>query len=99
MINAIIMGIMKLIMGLVSVLLSPIDSLISQFLPSLDSAINAIGAMFSYVSNFMGFVVSATGLSSETLSLIVLYYTFKLTVPLMVSTVKSAIKWYNALKL
>jgi len=99
MINALIKGIMSLIMSLVSVLLAPIDSLITQFLPDLSTAISAIGAMFNYVGNFIGFVVSATGLSSETLSLIVLFYTFKLTVPLLISTVKTAIKWYNALKL
>lgn len=99
MINSIIKGIMSLIMSLVSALLSPIDLLIEQFLPDLSVGISAIGAMLNYVSNFMGFIISATGLSSATLSLIVSYYTFKLTVPLLVHTVKTAIKWYNALKL
>ncbi len=98
MINAILQGIMSLIMGLVSVLLSPIDLLIKQFLPDLSGAFSAIANMFNYVGSFMGFCVSATGLSSSTLSLIVLYYTFKLTVPLLISTIKTAIKWYNALK-
>lgn len=98
MINALLKGIMSLIMGLVGVLLSPIDLLIEQFLPDLSGAINAIGAMFAYVGNFIGFCVSLTGLSTATLSLIVLYYTFKLTVPVIVWTTKTAIKWYNALK-
>lgn len=98
MINALLKGIMSLIMGLVSTLLSPIDLLISQFLPDLSNAINAIGAMFDFASNFLGFCVSLTGLSSSTLSLIVIYFTFKLTVPLLVSSTKTAIKWYNALK-
>lgn len=98
MINALLQGIMSLIMGLVTVLLSPIDLLIQQFLPDLSGAINAIGSMFTLVGNMLGFCVSLTGLSSSTLSLIVLYYTFKLTVPLLISTIKTAIKWYNALK-
>lgn len=98
MINALLKGMMSLIMNLVGVLLKPIDLLISQFLPDLSGAINAIGALFNYVGGTLGFCVSLTGLSSATLSLIVLYFTFKLTVPLLVSTIKTAIKWYNALK-
>lgn len=98
MINALLKGIMSLIMSLVGVLLSPIDLLIEQFLPSLDTAINAIGQLFQLILNSLGFCISLTGLSSETLSLIVLFYTFKLTVPLLISTIKLAIKWYDKLK-
>lgn len=99
MINAIITGLMNIIMSLVDVLLSPIDLLISQFLPDLANAISAVGAMFNLVGQYIGFAVSLTGLSSATLSLIVAYFTFKLTVPVLVYTIKLAIKWYNALKL
>lgn len=98
MINTILTGIFKLIISLVSVVLAPIDLIITNFLPSLDSALNAVNSMFGIAGSAMGFCVSLTGLSSDTLSLIVLYYTFKLTVPVLVSAVKQAIKWYNALK-
>lgn len=98
MINALLTGIFNLIIGLVSVVLAPIDLLIEQFLPDLGSAFGAVNAMFGIVNNVMGFCVSVTGLSSEALSLIVLYWTFKLTAPLAVSAVKQAIKWYQALK-
>lgn len=98
MINALLKGIMSLIMGLVKVVLSPIDLLIENSLPSLASGISAIGNMLAYASDMLGFVVSLTGLSSATLSLIVTYYTFKLTIPIGVSAVKTCIKWYNALK-
>ncbi|MCI8467335.1 MAG: hypothetical protein HFI08_04025 [Bacilli bacterium] len=98
MINAILKGIMSMIVGLVSVILAPIDAIITTALPGLDSAFTAIGNMFKIASNYIGFAVSMTGLSNETLSLIVLFYTFKLTVPLMISSVKSAIKWYDKIK-
>lgn len=98
MINAILKGIMSLIMGLVSTLLTPIDALITQFLPSLGNAISAIGSMLNYATSLLGYVVDCTCLSSEALSLIVVYFTFKLTVPVLVSGIKQAIKWYNALK-
>lgn len=99
MIKAIVSGIMTLIIALVNVILTPIDLLISQFLPSLDSALSAIANFLNLAGRSLGWGISLTGLSSETLSLIVLYFTFKLTVPLLVSTIKLAIKWYNSLKL
>ncbi len=99
MINALIMGVFNVIIKLVDVILAPIDLLISQFLPSLSSGISAIGSMFAYAGNMLGFLVSLTGLSQEALSLIVAYFTFKLTVPLMISGIKTAVRWYNALKI
>lgn len=98
MINIILKGIIGLIMGLVNVLLAPIDALIVQFLPDLSSAIGSVGKMFMYVFDFMGFIIDCTGLSSDAISLVVLFFTFKLTVPLAVSTIKTGVKWYQALK-
>ena len=98
MIGKILTGIMKLIISLVSVLLQPIDLLIASTLPGLGNAFSGISAMFNSLSNVMGWVIDTTLLSSETISLIVLYYTFALTVPLAISTIKLAIRWYNALK-
>lgn len=99
MINALITGIFNVIISLVNVVMAPIDLLVKQFLPDLSTALGAIGGMFNLVGNVLGFVVSLTGLSSTALSLIVMYYTFKLTVPILVATIKQAIRWYNALKL
>ena len=43
MINALLQGIMNLIMGLVNILLLPIDALIETALPNLSDALNSIG--------------------------------------------------------
>lgn len=98
MIQAILTGIFKLITNLVSLLLSPIDNLISSALPSLSSGINAVGQFLTYATSSIGWVLSVFGLPSECLSLIVLYFVFKLTVPLTVATIKLAIRWYDKLK-
>lgn len=98
MINAILKGIFKLVTSLVGVLLTPIDNLISTSLPDLQTGLNAIGEFLSLATSSVGWVLSVFGLSSECLSLIVLYFTFKLTVPLTISTIKSAIRWYDKLK-
>ena len=98
MINAILQGIMSLIIGLVSILLAPIDLAISAALPDLSSAISAVGSYFSLALQNIGFAISVTGLSSTAISIIVLYYTFKLTLPLTFYLVKLAIKWYDKIK-
>lgn len=99
MIKAIVKGVIKLMISLVSILLTPIDSLISQYLPQLDSLINYVNQFFTYVSQFLGWIIDASFISQEVLSFIVIYYTFKLTFWIILWGIKSAIKWYNALKL
>lgn len=98
MINAILTGIINLIVGLVSLILAPIDNLILSALPDLSNALTAVGNFLNLISTSMGWAVSVTGLSNETLSLIVLYFTFKLTAPMLFYMIKLAISWYNKLK-
>lgn len=98
MIGKILTGIFKLIISLVNVILSPIDTLINNALPDVASGINAFNSLINYVINFMAYVVDASGLSSTAINLIILYFTFTLTLPLSVYTIKLAMKWYDKLK-
>lgn len=98
MINAILQGIFSLIINLVNIILTPIDALISTALPSLDNAINAVGQFLNLVSQGLSWSISIPGLSSECLSLIVIFFVFKLTAPLLFSTIKLALRWYDKLK-
>lgn len=98
MINAILMGIIKLIVGLVSLILTPIDNLILSALPDLSNALTAVGSFLNLIAQGVGWAVSATGLSNETLSLIAMYFGFKLTAPLLFYMIKLAISWYDKLK-
>ena len=99
MINTILNGIFNIIIGLVNTILSPIDNLIIDKIPVLDTAFSAIGSFLDLCTSSIGWVISCFGLSSTCLSLIVVYFTFKLSVPILFSTIKLAIKWYNAMKL
>lgn len=98
MINAILTGIINLIIGLVSLILAPIDALILSALPDLSNALTAVGSFLNLISTSIGWVISLTGLSHETLSLIVIYFTFKLTAPMLFYMIKLALSWYNKLK-
>lgn len=98
MINSLLQGIIKLIISLVTVILSPIDNLIQSALPDLDTGLTAVGNFFNLIGNGIGWVISLTGLSNETLSLIVMYFTFKLTAPMLFYMIKLALSWYDRLK-
>lgn len=99
MIKAIINGVISLIMGLVTVLTAPIDLIIKNALPDLGNALSSFGSMLDIVGNSIGWVISFTGLSSTAISLIITYYVFKLSTPILFSSIKAAIKWYKTLKL
>lgn len=98
MINKLLMGIFKIIISLVNLLLTPIDTLISQFLPGLDEAFTMIGNLVQQLCNIIPWVMSWLGVSSTVITLLVSYLTFKMSVPIVVHTVKLAIKWYDKLK-
>lgn len=98
MIKAILSGIMKLIIGLVSIILAPIDLLIQGVLPELSSAFTAIGNFLNIISSGIGWAISLTGLSSQAISLLVAYYVFTLTAPMLFYMIKLALTWYDKLK-
>ena len=98
MINSILTGIFKLIISLVTLILTPIDNIILSLLPDLSNARTSIGNFFNLVGQSIGWSISLLGLSTETISLVVLYFTFKLTAPIMFYMIKLALSWYNKLK-
>jgi len=98
MITSLLQGLMSLIMGLVKLILLPIDLVIATVLPDLSTALSSFGQLMSYISLHIGWVISFTGLSHDSISLIVMFLEFKLTAPIMFYTIKLALKWYDRLK-
>lgn len=98
MINTILKGIFSLVISLVNLLLTPIDSLIAAALPDLANAFDMISALFNQLVSVVPWVISWLGVSTTVITLLVSYLTFKMTVPLAIHTVKLAIKWYDKLK-
>lgn len=99
MINTILKGVFSIILNLVSLLLYPINLLITNAIPGLDNAFLTIENFFTTSFTYVGWAVDASMLSSETISLIIATLTFCLTLPIGVSAVKLAIKWYDKLKI
>lgn len=98
MINAIIKGIFSLITSLVNVILTPINLLITNFIPDLSNVFITIRGLFNILFQYSPWVLDAMLISSETISLFITLLTLRLTIPLTLSVIKLAIKWYNALK-
>lgn len=98
MINALLTGIFKVITSLVNLILSPINTLITNSLPELSTAFSTIHTMFNILFSGLGWWKDALLLSSETISLMISCWTIKLTLPLTIYVIKLAIKWYDKLK-
>ena len=98
MINTILLGIIYLISALVQLILTPIDSAIALALPDLSAAFTSIGDFLTIAFQSIGWCISLLGLSPNVISLIVIYYTFSLTVPLIFYAIKLALAWYDKLK-
>lgn len=99
MINAILKGIFKLIISLVNILLLPIDTLISTTMPSIADGLKMVSNLFNYIASIVPWAISWFGFNATVMGLFVGYMTFELTTPLIVSTIKLALKWYNKLKI
>lgn len=91
-------GIIAVILGLIHILLLPIDALISTFLPTLNVAFNSIADYLTIIFSVMGWVISLSGIPTVALTLLIAYYTFKLSLPIVVWGIKVIINWYDALK-
>ena len=98
MINALLTGIINIVLFLVNLILIPFDTLISTFLPDLSNALTSVAVMFDYALSYIGFAIDMIGLSDFAISLIVSYWIFKLSAPIVFSTIKMALNWYRTLK-
>lgn len=88
----------NLIIGFISLILKPIDMLILSVFPDLSQLLTYIGELLELISSGLGWAISFTGLSHTAINLVVLYYTFSITISLTMYTIKLAVKWYNYLK-
>lgn len=99
MINAILKGVFSLILNLVSLILYPINALVTNAIPGLDKAFLTIENLFTLLFEYVGWGADALMLNSETISLIIGTLTFRLTLPIAVNSIKLAVKWYDKLKI
>lgn len=98
MIAAIFNTLFNLIISLVNVLLTPLDAIIQAAFPAVADILSAVNGMFTLALSGIGWAIGLSCLSPLAIQLLLAYYTFVLTVPLAISSIKLVIRWYNALK-
>lgn len=99
MINKILLGIFNVIISLANVLLWPLEQAISLLIPNLLPALDRVSSFINTISNYCTWFISYTGLTTETMSIIVSLLTASVMIPLTAHAIKIGLKWYNALKL
>lgn len=99
MINIILKGVFSIVTKFINILLTPINALITTFLPGFNNVLGFITDAFNVVTQYIGWVLDSLFIEPEVISFIILYFTFKLTFPLAVTSIKLVVKWYNNLKI
>lgn len=89
--------ILNLLGELIVLILTPIDALINSLLPSLSSAFDTINTFVDSFIDYIPYIMSWVGLKTSTITLIVTFVVFKLTIKPVVRLVKLAISWWGAI--
>lgn len=98
MVSKIIMGLLNIITKIVSIILLPLDSLVTALLPDLSSSISDITYYLNLPSQFMGWIFELFHVPSLALSLIIAYWVFKYAVVGATAGVKKVITLYQRFK-
>ena len=97
--NGLFNGLISLVQSVVDLFLTPIDNLINSYLPSVGNIFSSIGTFLGQCMTYVGWLIDALCIPNSLLVFLGLYWTFKLTVPLLVSGIKTIIKWFKVFKI
>lgn len=97
MVNKLLKGIFKVVIGLVSTILSPIETLIDTYVPQLNDVFGLFGNFLNSVSNFIFWVLSWFHIPQFLFTAVILIVIAKLTIGKLVHVVKLALAWWRTL--
>ena len=97
MINALLSGLIDFATNSISWFLSPIDNLITQYLPDLSSSLNSISSLFSMGLDKVGWFVDASFLYPSTIGIIATIGIARLTISPLVSLIKNLVHWWDSI--
>ena len=97
MINALLTGLTDFAINCINVLLSPIDNLITQYLPDLSNSLTSISGLFSMGLNKVGWFIDASFLESSTIGIICTIGIARLTISPIVSLIKVIVHWWDSI--
>lgn len=91
-------AIIYILLGLIRIIMLPIDFIINQFIPNFSQLTTNIISFFETVTTYLGWAINAIPLNSIALALIVAFWTFKLSAPVIAWLLKLTFKWWRAVK-
>lgn len=94
----IVSAIVVFLKSLIGAILGPIGTLISNFLPnSLTDLIQYVYAFLDWLLAFCQWALSWLPFTATFWSLVGAYFIFRLSVPILVHSIKLVVKWWHAL--
>lgn len=91
-------SIITFISSVLEIILLPIDLLITALLPDLANTFASIYAFFEIIFSNIGFAIDLLAVPPAVISLMIIFFTFKLTLPIQVYMFKLVLNWYDKIK-
>jgi len=98
MVNAILNGFFNLVIGLVSTILAPIDSLINSAIPQFGNVLTNFANFLTYILGFIPWGLSWFHIPATTLTFVIYYLIAKITTSATIHIIKLALAWWRTLK-
>lgn len=93
----IITAILNFATGLITMMLSPIQTLIISSIPGTSVAFGLVETFFLWLTDFIVWVLSWLPFTPTFWLFLTSFFVFRLTIPLMIHTVKLVVAWWHAL--
>lgn len=97
MVNKLLKGIFKVVIGLVTTIMSPIENLIDTYVPQLNDIFGLFSDFLNYVSGFIFWVLSWFHIPRAIFLGVIAIIIAKLTIGKLVHVVKLALAWWRTL--
>lgn len=88
----------KVILGLINIVLFPLNNLIASQLEGVNTALIYLSNYFNVLGDYVSFGLSYLGFYPELISSVCLIVTAIVMIPFVAHSIKLIVKWYNALK-
>lgn len=99
MVNAFLNGVFNLVIGLVNVILLPLDTLIQTTIPGFSEVLNYVENLITMLLGFFPWILSWFNIPLVVLTWVASYYIAKFTLTLLIHPIKLALAWWRTLKL
>lgn len=95
MINSFLSGLIEFFKGFLALLLSPIDSIITEYLPDFADMLSYVGDFFNTILGFIPWILSWLNIPVLVVGFVISYYIAKITISFLVHEIKIIVAWWD----